>query len=285
MLSNSLSVHIFANAHTYIYSFSHITHFTHTCQHAARAPDGRLRLSSHRRRPRIPWPACGRPPAAPAWPLCPTTQPKSAQPAHTRSQRHARRGILPPCAAPSTCTQPTSALLLSTKAARPAECTQKPNSRPRTCLSHTASEATKLFARRLSAAVPAATYHTPHPNTSMRHRCHHPSAPAPTPQTRPPHMLSGEVSMVPRAPVAPGTQLPPALSDSAHDAVVAKMEITCARDHTNAKAARWGGQVGRTAPAPGCPTSRRAGMDGLLHVAAYHRLHPCSYAHRAGCGD
>ena len=101
MLSNSLSVHIFANAHTYIYSFSHITHFTHTCQHAARAPDSRLRLSSHRRRPRIPWPACGRPPAAPAWPLCPTTQPKSAQPAHTRSQRHARWGILPPCAAVS----------------------------------------------------------------------------------------------------------------------------------------------------------------------------------------
>ena len=132
MLSNSLSVHIFANAHTYIYSFSHITHFTHTCQHAARAPDGRLRLSSHHRRPRIPWPACGRPPAAPAWPLCPTTQPKSAQPALTRSQRHARWGILPPCAAPSTCTQLASALLLSTKAARPAEYTQKPNSRPRT---------------------------------------------------------------------------------------------------------------------------------------------------------
>jgi len=132
MLSNSLSVHIFANAHTYIYSFSHITHFTHTCQHAARAPDGRLRLSSHHRRPRIPWPACGRPPAAPAWPLCPTTQPKSAQPALTRSQRHARWGILPPCAAPSTCTQLASALLLSTKATRPAEYTQKPNSRPRT---------------------------------------------------------------------------------------------------------------------------------------------------------
>ena len=82
--------------------------------------------------------------------------------------------------------------------------------------------------------------------------------------------------MVPRAPVAPGTQLRPALSDSAHDAVVAKMEITCARDHTNAKAARWSAQVGRTAPVPGCPTSRRAGMDGLLHVAAYHRLRPCS---------
>ena len=110
----------------------------------------------------------------------------------------------------------------------------------------------------------------------MRHRCRHHSAPVPTPQTRPPHMLSGQVSVVPRAPVAPGTQLPPALSDSAHDAVVAKMEITCARDHTNAKAVRWGEQVGRTAPVPGCPTSRRAGMDGLLHVAAYHRLRPCS---------
>ena len=110
----------------------------------------------------------------------------------------------------------------------------------------------------------------------MRHRCRHHSAPVPTPQTRPPHMLSGQVSVVPRAPVAPGTQLPPALSDSARDATAAKMEITCARDHTNAKAVRWGEQVGRTAPVPGCPTSRRAGMDGLLHVAAYHRLRPCS---------
>jgi hypothetical protein len=54
------------------------------------------------------------------------------------------------------------------------------------------------------------------------------------------------------------------------------MEITCSRDHSNAKAVRWGEQVGRTAPVPGCPTSRRAGMDGLLHVAAYHRLRPCS---------
>jgi hypothetical protein len=76
--------------------------------------------------------------------------------------------------------------------------------------------------------------------------------------------------MVPRAPVAPGTQLPPALSDSAHDAVVAKMEITCARDHTNAKAARWGGQVGRTGGAHS--TSPR-----LLYIAAsrHGRLASC----------
>ena len=47
MLSSSLSRHIFTNAHTHTYSFSHIAHIRVYHQHAARAPDGRLRLSSH----------------------------------------------------------------------------------------------------------------------------------------------------------------------------------------------------------------------------------------------
>jgi hypothetical protein len=47
---------------------------------------------------------------------------------------------------------------------------------------------------------------TPHPNTSMQHRSRHPSAPAPTPQPSPSRTLSGEVLVVARAPVAPGTQ-------------------------------------------------------------------------------
>ena len=88
--------------------------------------------------------------------------------------------------------------------------------------SHTASEATKPPARRLSAADPAATHCTPHPNTSMRHRSRPPLRPAPTPQPSPPQKLSGEASAVPIAPVVPGSQLQPALSDSARDAVMAK---------------------------------------------------------------
>jgi hypothetical protein len=68
---------------------------------------------------------------------------------------------------------------------------------------------------------------TPHPNTSMRHRSRPPLRPAPTPQPSPPQKLSGEASAVPIAPVAPGSQLQPALSDSARDAAATKMDIIC----------------------------------------------------------
>ena len=104
--------------------------------------------------------------------------------------------------------------------------------------SHTASEATKPLARRLSAAIPAATHRTPHPNTSMRHRSRPPLRPAPTPQPSPSQTLSGGVSAVPRAPVAPGRWLPPALSDSARDAAAAKMEIICAHTETGISATK-----------------------------------------------
>ena len=70
--------------------------------------------------------------------------------------------------------------------------------------SHTASEAQNRL--RGDCQPPFLQRHTAH--RTQTHQCgteaaHH-SAPAPTPQPIPPQTLSGEVSVVPRAPVAPG---------------------------------------------------------------------------------
>ena len=180
MLSNSLSVHIFANAHTYIYSFSHITHFTHTCQHAARAPDGRLRLSSHRRRPVH----TSRPAADHLhlrYGLC-ARQHNQSQPSlrthalsGTPDGAFCRRVRHPPPAhsSPAPCTCPP----------KPPAPVSPPNDRTPGrapapgSLSHSL-RGTKPLARRLSAAVPAAAHRTPHPNTSMRHRSRPPLRPS-----------------------------------------------------------------------------------------------------------
>ena len=113
----------------------------------------------------------------------------------------------------------------------------------------------------------AATHHTLHPNTSMQHRCRHHSAPAPTPQTRPPHMLSGQVSVVPRAPVAPGTQLPPALKTERFGPRCHGGENG---DHLRTRPhKRKGGKVGRTGGAHS--TSPR-----LPYIAASRHGRPAS---------
>ena len=101
----------------------------------------------------------------------------------------------------------------------------------------------------------------------MRHRCRHHSAPVPTPQTRPPHMLSGQVSVVPRAPVAPGTQLPPALKTERFGPRCHGGENG---DHLRTRPhKRKGGKVGRTGGAHS--TSPR-----LPYIAASRHGRPAS---------
>jgi hypothetical protein len=107
----------------------------------------------------------------------------------------------------------------------------------------------------------------------MRHRSRPPLRPAPTPQPSPAQMLSGEVSAVPRAPVAPGRQLPPALSDSARDAVVAKLDIICAHAAAGFSAKNPTATIHHAFPTPLGLSHARAGRWGRCGTALA-RGHP-----------
>ena len=148
--------------------------------------------------------------------------------------------------------------------------------------SHTASEATKPPARRLSAAVPAATHCTPHPNTSMRHRSRPPLRPEPTPQPSPPQKLSGEASAVPIAPVVPGSQLQPALSDSARDAVMAKKRHNLRTRGSRFQLQLSPGTAYTTRPPPPWGSLTPAPAAGADAGRLWHGGHPDRGRHSGG---